>query len=323
MLTPEQVDEIYTKASLLVAAYEKKVCIKLPDFLDFLKANPSLSGERQALREFERYLRRLVSGLSHECDEFLYDYMNKALRVSLGVDKATWEKSVKRPSAQDLAALKEYGVEPGDIDNLNYYWGQIDIDEIAFDFNADMREALEQTHNITHSIVPATSSRFDLSARYALSDVRRGASVDYAIKGAINRILRGGVLMASYDDGYTTSANFALSGHIQASTKNASMHASDKVARATGASRFQVTAFDDCAPDHIWLNGEVFELDMLGDVEAAMERWGCRHTWSPIYDEQDIKDYQMPSNQVIENNYKERQRANRRARYAQKKAMIR
>lgn len=311
MLTPEQVADIDRRIKILCESYEAEVMDKITDFLEFLKTQPTYAAKRQAIREFTKYLSKIISSLRSKSNRIVYDTFEEYGQMSMDDDRQRFEafKQNLDNAELDIGDMRYDGVD----------WEDMDAAEIRKEYADQVEKTLYTNQKLVNSSMAATTSKVDQTMRWGIAQITRlGRDPEKVVKDATNKIAEWGVLSTKYDSGYETSVNSALSSLIRDAVKKATVDASLSVGEQLKSKYYQVTAFNDCAADHVWLNGEVFSEKNLDDVYAAMERWGCRHTVYPIYSKENAVKYDLPSKTQMAENYRQRQNANRRSRYAEK-----
>lgn len=150
--------------------------------------------------------------------------------------------------------------------------------------NTAIKSALKFGTNLTRSTALNMQNGFGKALDRAFLQVGSGAfSIDSAKKQAVNTLLDNGVAFVEYKSGRTLSVESAIQTNLTTSLKQSTMEMSLQRGEDLGWKLYQVSAHAGCAPDHYWMQGEVFEVDTPEYNRAIddLQRPNCRHSISP------------------------------------------
>lgn len=150
--------------------------------------------------------------------------------------------------------------------------------------NMTIARSLEFGTNLTRSTALNMQNGFGKALDRAYMQVASGAfSVDVAKKQAVNTLLDNGVAYVEYRSGRTLSVESAIQTNLTTTLKQSTMDMSLQRGEDLGWRFYQVSAHSGCAPDHYWMQGEVFEVDTIEYIRALedLQRPNCRHSISP------------------------------------------
>ena len=150
--------------------------------------------------------------------------------------------------------------------------------------NTAIKSALIYGTNLTKSTALNVQNGFGKALDRAFLQVSSGAfSVDVAKRQAVNTLLDSGVSYVEYRSGKTLNVESAIQTNLTTSLKQTTMDMSLQRGEDLGWRFYQVSAHSGCAPDHYWMQGEVFEVDTIEYIRALedLQRPNCRHSISP------------------------------------------
>jgi len=164
-----------------------------------------------------------------------------------------------------------------------------DLDFTAMDeaYDKQLQFALKHNQNLVNTAGTLLDHDFDRIASQVFIKVQRGQmSAEQAIAQASKELKDSGTLKVQYPkSGRQVNLKSALATNVRTMSKRIALHNELSIGDQTGCDAYEITAFGDCAKDHQWLNGQIFTLKQMEDLEVveALQRPNCRHIAYPYW----------------------------------------
>lgn len=150
--------------------------------------------------------------------------------------------------------------------------------------NRVIASSIKYNTNLTRSTAKNMSKGLGKALDRAYMQVASGAfTIDQAIKTAVNTLFNDGVSFVEYKSGRTLSVESAVQTNLTTSLKQTTLDLSLQRGEDLGWEYYEVSSHDGCAPDHYWMQGQVFKVG-TAEYERALDdlqRPNCRHSMSP------------------------------------------
>lgn len=117
----------------------------------------------------------------------------------------------------------------------------------------------------------------------AISEVATG-QVDYrsAFRHAMRQTADSGIRIIDYESGYSRRLDSAMRQNILDGVKDIAHEVAKQAGEQFGADGVEISAHNNCAPDHLPYQGRQFSKQEFEDIQESLHRefgmWNCRHT---------------------------------------------
>lgn len=121
----------------------------------------------------------------------------------------------------------------------------------------------------------------------AITEVATG-QIDYrsAFRHAMRQTADSGIRIIDYESGYSRRLDSAMRQNILDGVKEIAHEVSKQTGEQFGADGVEISAHNNCAPDHLPYQGRQFSKQEFEDIQESLHRefgmWNCRHTIFPI-----------------------------------------
>lgn len=121
----------------------------------------------------------------------------------------------------------------------------------------------------------------------AITEVATGQT-DYksAIRNAMRQTADSGIRIIDYESGYSRRLDSAMRQNILDGVKAIAHEVSKQTGEQFGADGIEISAHNNCAPDHLPYQGRQFSNQEFEEIQENLPRkfgmWNCRHTLFPI-----------------------------------------
>jgi len=121
----------------------------------------------------------------------------------------------------------------------------------------------------------------------SITEVATG-QIDYrsAFRHAMRQTADSGIRIIDYESGYSRRLDSAMRQNILDGVKEIAHEVSKQTGEQFGADGVEISAHNNCAPDHLPYQGRQFSKQEFEDIQESLHRefgmWNCRHTIFPI-----------------------------------------